>query len=116
MKTDFAMDLHLARRKSGLTQSECGFLADIDQSTYSEFERGVTRPTLQQICSLSLLFGRSFDSLYEDIIAEMKLSYKERLRLLPRRRRPHLLAFNRYNSLRTLEQRINANETAYERA
>ncbi len=67
MITEFALDLRLARRKSGLSQKEVAYLLSIDQSTYSDFERGEKVPSLKQICQLSLIYGRSFHSYFERI-------------------------------------------------
>lgn len=80
------MDLRLARKRSGLSQRDVSRLVAIDQSTYSSFERGLTAPNLEQICMLSLIFDRSFLSLFELMIEEVSPRLIERISSLPRPR------------------------------
>lgn len=77
------MDLRLARKRSGLSQRDVARLMEIDQTTYSAFERGRTAPDLEQICMLSLVFERSFLSLFELMIEEVSPRLLERVSALP---------------------------------
>lgn len=104
------MDLRLARKRSGLSQRDVARLMDIDQSTYSAFERGRTAPNLEQVCALSLIFDRSFLSLFELMIEEVTPRLLERLSSLPRPRRngPRLEVRERH--LARLERTLDANQ------
>ena len=62
MSTEFALDLRLARKKSGLTQRDCAHLLNVHASKVSALEHGKQLPTLIEICTLSLIYGRSFEA------------------------------------------------------
>ena len=66
MTTQFALDVYLARIKSGYTQSDVAHLLEISRVTISRFERGTSEPSLQDILGLSLIYGRSFESFFAD--------------------------------------------------
>ena len=69
---DFVLDLREARRKSGLTQSECAQLAGISGSILSKIENGTRMPSLVEICALSIIYGKSFESLFGAIFDEIR--------------------------------------------
>ncbi len=106
MITEFALDLRHARRKSGLSQQDVGHLLSINQSTYSDFERGKIVPSLEQICQLSLIYGRSFQSYFERITSGVKPRLAERLEELPVKQRLGLRVFNRGRTLGRLRLRL----------
>ncbi|MFN3889611.1 MAG: helix-turn-helix transcriptional regulator [Beijerinckiaceae bacterium] len=106
MITDFAIDLRVARRKAGLTQTDCAQLLDISTSSISMLEHGKRLPTLFEICSLSLIYGRSFESLFAEIIASARLALQDRLRTLPAKVRHCAATFNRESTLKRLEERL----------
>lgn len=51
------------RLEKGLTQLQVQMKTGIDQSDYSKIERGIRYPTVEQLISLSKLFGTSVDYL-----------------------------------------------------
>lgn len=104
------MDLRLARKRSGLSQRDVASLMAIDQSTYSAFERGRNVPNLEQICTLSLVFDRSFLSLFEVMIAEVSPRLLERLSALPRPKRKGPRLEVRERHLARLERSLDANQ------
>ncbi len=106
MITEFALDLRLARRRSGLSQKEVAYLLTINQSTYSEFERGVKVPSLEQICQLALIYGRSFQSYFEDITSGVKPRLAKRLEKLPKTKSPRLRIFNRGITISRMKARL----------
>ena len=57
MSTEFALDLRLARRKAGFTQRDIAHLMGAHQTLVSELERGRQLPTLEQIVTLSMIYG-----------------------------------------------------------
>ena len=102
MITEFALDLRHARRKSGLSQREVAFLVNISQSTYSRFEQGTLTPTVEQLCLLSLVFGRSFVSYFEAITRSLKPALRQRFSELPKKAQPRIRVFNRARTLKRL--------------
>jgi len=107
MITEFALDLRHARRKSGLSQAEIGHLVDINQATYSRFEQGALTPSVEQLCILALIYGRSFTSYFERITAAQKPGLKKRLDALPPKARPNVRIYNRARTLEKLRQHLN---------
>ncbi len=53
------------RKEKGFTQLQVQMKIGIDQSDYSKIERGIRYPTVEQLISLSELFGTSVDYLLE---------------------------------------------------
>lgn len=106
MTSLFAQDLRLARRKAGHTQGDIAHLLDTHQSTISDLEHGQLRPTLEQIIDLSLIYGRSFESLFSEIMAERRTHLTNRLARLPSPARDTVHTYNRTSSLSRLARRL----------
>ena len=83
MSKTFPLDLKVARRKSGLTQADCAHLLGVHRSKVSHLECGETEPTLRDICTLSLIYGRSFESLFSSVFYELRRELRARLVTLP---------------------------------
>lgn len=58
-------NLKQIRLKKGLTQLQVQMKTCIDQSDYSKMERGIRYPTVEQLMTLSDLFGTSIDYLLD---------------------------------------------------
>lgn len=114
MTTEFALDLRLARRKAGLIQRDCAHLLAIHPGTLSTLEHGGRLPTVNQICSLSLIYGRSFESLFAEIMGEARLNLLRRLDTLPKTARHCSATVNRQATLTRLYHRLQAELAAYE--
>jgi DNA-binding XRE family transcriptional regulator len=56
MYQDFLIDLKTARRRSGLTQADCGHLLGGSKSKISNLETGRKLPSMKEICGLSLIY------------------------------------------------------------
>ena len=108
MTTEFALDLRLARRKAGLTQRDTAHLLGLDPAKLSQLEHGRRLPTLTEICTLSLIYGRSFESLFAGIMEAARHDLLERLRTLPTTVRRCAATLNREASLARLERRLQA--------
>lgn len=106
MKTQFSLDLRLARRKAGFTQRDCAHLLGVNKSRMSDLECGKRPPTVLQICTLSLMFGRSFESLYSVTLNEARQTLRGRLRTLPPLKRSYVATFNRNTNLARLKERL----------
>lgn len=83
MSTQFATDLKLARKKAGLTLKDVAHLIDQHPGTVSALERGDRPPSVAQTCSLALIFGRTFQGLFNEEIHNAKPAVLKRLSSLP---------------------------------
>lgn len=113
MSTQFAHDLRLARRKAGFTQRDIAHLMGTRKSTISELERGRRRPKLTQIVTLSVIYGRSFESLFAEEMRQAEGALRERIITLPVATAKLASTFNRDASIERLAQRLRANEAEY---
>ena len=114
MTTQFAFDLRLTRRKSGLKQEDVARLLAIDPSTVSEIEHARRLPTLTQVCAMSLIFGRSFESLFAQIMTDCRHDLLAKIELLPATARRTVRTFNRDDTLIRLERRLRAELARHE--
>lgn len=106
MSSQFALDLRLARKKAGYTQDDLAHLLDTYQTVISQLEHGKIRPGLTQIIDLSLIYGRSFESFFAEVLAERKKHLSVRLSTLPAPGRQVMSTFNRPGSLTRLKRRL----------
>jgi transcriptional regulator with XRE-family HTH domain len=116
MSTEFALDLRLARRKSGFTQRDTAHLLGVQSSRLSDLELGKKLPSLPEIITLSLIYGRSFESLFSAVMAEARAAIKDRVSGLPDDSRTYVGTMNRAYSLERLEDRLVGNDDQYGRA
>lgn len=107
MFKDFALDLRVARRKSGLSQADCAHLLGVHTPRISRLESGKALPSLPQISRLSIIYGRTFERLFSAIVADARRDLRERLASMPEAPRKWLPRFNRDNTLRALSDRLN---------
>lgn len=113
MSSDFALDLRVARRQAGYTQHDVALLLGAHQSHVSDLEQGRTLPSLFEIVSLSLIFGRSFESLFADLLLSAKTEIGGKITALPAMVRSYVGTFNRDASLKKLERRLAAKQPEY---
>ena len=110
MSTQFALDLRLSRRKAGYTQRDIAHLLGVQQSAISDFERGRHLPDLEKIITLSLIYGRSFESLFAQLMQEAREGLKKRLSNIPDNVRQYAGTLSREHSLKHLKRRLEAEE------
>lgn len=67
MENSLALDLKVARRKAGLTQSDLAHLLEIKKSRVSKIERGMKQYRFREIVALSLIYDRSLYQLAEPL-------------------------------------------------
>ena len=108
MTTQFALDVYLARIKSGYTQTDVAHLLEISRVTISRFERGTSEPSLQDILALSLVYGRSFESFFADKLRRRRQRLLKRLETLPPLTQPTTKHANREVNLQRLARRLEA--------
>lgn len=106
MSKQFAQDLQLARRKAGLTQADLAHLLDATEKEVSKLERGRKLPSLPRMCELSLIYGKSFECLYAELMERGKQKLAQQLPSLPERSRHDVTTFNRDGTLERIERRI----------
>jgi len=113
MKTEFALDLTAARRKAGFVQSDIAHLLSSHQSAVSDLEQGRKLPTLAQIVKLSLIFGRSFESLFSSIMKEARRELRKRVKSLPKEVRDFSGTFNRAGSIERMKERLSDDDPGH---
>ena len=113
MSHSFALDLKVARRKSGLTQQDCAHLLDVHKAKISLLEQGKTLPSVLEICTLSLLYGKSFESLFGSMLEDAHSILKDRLATLPDVSNRWLGRFIRGNTLNKLAARLDNDPNEY---
>ncbi|MEO9875142.1 MAG: helix-turn-helix transcriptional regulator [Roseobacter sp.] len=106
MSSQFAVDLRLARKKAGYIQDDIAHLLATHQTMVSQLEHGKRRPSLIEIIELSLIYGRSFESFFAEVMAESKEHLSVRLSTLPEPGRKAMSTFNRPGSLARLKRRL----------
>ncbi len=106
MSQAFAFDLKVARKKSGLTQQDCAHLLDVHKAKISLLEQGKTLPSVLEICTLSILYGKSFESLFGGLMEEAHRGLKDRLTTLPEISNRWIGRFIRHNTLNRIAARL----------
>lgn len=106
MIQEFTLDLRAARRNSGLRQIDCAHLMGVQPSKISDLENGRQRPSVRDICTLSMIYGRSFESLFAGIFDEVKADLTCRLDDIPDPNAKYRRAGNRVRCLKSLKTRL----------
>jgi len=109
MIQEFTLDLRAARRNSGLRQVDVAHLMDVHKTKISNLERGHQRPSVKDICTLSMIYGRSFESLFAGILTEVRAEIAGRMGGLSDPEPHYKRRFNRSNTLSSLEERLKNN-------
>lgn len=95
--TKLALDLKVARRRSGLTQSDVAHLLNIDRTLISKFERGKRRPSGEQVALMCVIYGLPLPEIYTASVSEIHNLLARRIKTLemqdgPSSRMDHLLS------------------------
>ncbi|MDA4846408.1 helix-turn-helix transcriptional regulator [Hoeflea poritis] len=106
MINEFALDLKTARKKSGLTQVDCAHLLNVTEPICSRIENGKRMPSVRELCTLSLIYGRNFESLFAGIFKEARIDLRERLTTIPDAPNGWLGRMNRQHTLNSLAERL----------
>lgn len=113
MSTEFALDLRLARRKSGLTLRDTAHLLNVHPTTLSALEHGKRVPSVEQICQLACIYGRSFQSLFNEVTEAAKDKLRAQLPNLPEPGKRWLGKFQREKSLTRLSSRLSNSDEGH---
>jgi hypothetical protein len=76
-------------------------------------EAGKTLPSVPEICCLSLIFGRSFESLFGAVFADVRTDLVARLATLPPQTTGWMARFNRQHTLERLSNLLEAERNRY---
>jgi transcriptional regulator with XRE-family HTH domain len=106
MFDDFILDLKVARKKAGLSQADCGHLIGGTNHKISQLEHGDRMPTIREVCALSLIYGRNFESLFGEIFQQVRRDLSTNLETLPDQTSNRPETFNRAKTLERLSQRL----------
>ncbi|WP_172299998.1 helix-turn-helix transcriptional regulator [Pseudoruegeria sp. HB172150] len=106
MFKSFNADLRLIRKRSGLTQADCGHLIGGKLHQISMIERGRRAPTIEEICALSILYGRSFEDLYAEAFEKTRRNIAVHLETLPEAPRDWPRGHIRSRTLERLAERL----------
>ena len=106
MNNEHALDLKVSRRKSGFRQKDSAHLLAIHPSKVSLIESGRAMPSVRDIATLTVLYGKSFESLFQGIVREVRQSLKDRLPTMPEVPKRWLSKLNRQHSLEVIAERL----------
>ena len=79
MKEIIKVDLRIARQQSGLKGQDVALLLGSSKSRLSKLENGYARPRVREIISLSLIYGKPLDSLFQLSSSALTEKLRERL-------------------------------------
>ena len=109
MNHQFAFDLKLLRRRSGLTQADCAHLLGRGRRHVSRLENGECPPTPEELTALSIMFGRTADSLLLPCVGKVRRDLSRRLEDLPHPVINWMHTFNRQSTLSNLAEHLSTN-------
>ena len=101
-----ALDLKAARRKAGLLQADCAHLIGVHPSRISLIENGRARPSLFEIATLSVVYGKPIESLLAPLMEDVIRCLVDRLASLPAAPKGRRGTFNRAHTLSQLAIRL----------
>ena len=78
----------------------------MDSSKVSLLETGKKMPSVREICILSLIYGKSFESLFGGIFADARIELRERLASIPKCPERWLGRYNRQVTLNSLADQL----------
>ena len=85
METNYALDLKVARRRSGLSQKDVSHLLGISRVRVSKLECGIAKPTPDELTTFSLIYSRSFLTLSGAVMPVLLRTLRDRLNTFPNR-------------------------------
>ncbi|RWQ58822.1 helix-turn-helix transcriptional regulator [Mesorhizobium sp.] len=103
---EYALDLRVARRKSGLSQADCAHLLGVDPSRLSKLEAGKSTPSIYELSLLCLVFNTPASTVHDRILVSMAMTLGERLASMPTCPANWLNQYNRSSTLNTLAQKL----------
>ncbi|WP_167647435.1 helix-turn-helix transcriptional regulator [Mameliella alba] len=83
MYHEFILELKSMRQKSGLSQEDCAHLIGSSPTIFGRIERGDRPPSVEEICCLQLLFGKTFESFYAACVGDARDRLHRNLQSIP---------------------------------
>lgn len=114
MYTPINLDLKVQRRKAGLSQEDVAHLMGVHPSKVSLLEGGRAIPSLHDIATLSIVFGKSFEEFFFVFVQEARNKIVIRLTSMPKAPKRWLPQFNRRYTIDNLTQRLADLDEHYE--
>lgn len=108
MTTQIAHDLCAARQKAGLTLRDLCILLEISSKEVAALETGDAPPSAEQLCRLSIIYGRSFTEHYQELMQDARQALFCNLPSLPELPEDEHGYFNRENTLKRLDRELSA--------
>lgn len=108
MTKQFAFDLKVALKKSGLTLSDCAHLLGVRSDRLSKYLSGKERPSIRQLCKLLIIFGWSFERAFADELGKAGRGVAKKLAHLSQSPLRVKGLINRRRTLRRLAARLEA--------
>lgn len=108
METNYALDLKVARRRSGLSQKDVAHLLGISRVRVSKLECNLAVPSPDELTMLSLIYSQSFLTLGGAVMPVLYRILKDRLETLPNRESYAAGASPKSVTLNTLSRRLEA--------
>lgn len=101
-----AADLQAWRRRAGLSQADLAHLLSVHISKVSDMETGATRPNLNDLVRMSLIFGKPLDLMASALVDANAYCLITRLGKMPRAPRRWRKGSTRANTLSGLARRL----------
>ncbi|MFY0610696.1 MAG: helix-turn-helix transcriptional regulator [Hyphomicrobiaceae bacterium] len=113
MQTNYALELKVARRLSGLSQYEIAHLLGVSRSRVSKLECGIARPTPDELTTLSLIYSTSFLTMRGAVMPTIHANLEERLHSLPNKDSYTQGTSPKADTLNTLTERLATKRKLY---
>lgn len=108
MAYEFALDLKVARRKSGLSQADCAHLLDVAPSRISKLESGKSIPNVVELCMLYLVLDKSVVEMCHDISTSTGRRLQKQLSSMPNCPKNWRGKYSRQDTLNALSNKLQA--------
>ena len=113
MYTQFAQDLRLARKISGLTQEDCSILINSNRRHMSALEIGKCDPTLDELLALSVIYNKTFEDHFAERMTKARATVRAGMLNLPAQVANYQAFKARDSSLSRIEDRLLQERDAY---
>ena len=106
MKTNYALELKVARRRSGLSQQEVAHLLAVSRVRISKLECGIAVPTPDELTIFSLIYSNSFLTLGGAVMPVLIRTLRDRFETLPNCNNYSAGTSRKATTLKTLSKRL----------
>ena len=106
METNYALELKVSRRRSGLSQKDVAHLLGISRVRVSKLECGIAVPTPDELTTFCLIYSYSFLSLGGAVMPVLFRTLRDRLETLPNRENYAAGTSRKATTLQTLAKRL----------